>query len=87
MVESNKERGEGRSDVTVLDSRGGRAAVFEAKYVKTPDRMEEACHEALRQIEEKGYAEDFRDSCDQVLCFGIAFYKKRCLVKATVKRL
>lgn len=87
MVESNKERGEGRSDVAVLDSRGGRAAVFEAKYVKTPDRMEEACHEALRQIEEKGCAEDFRDSCDQVLCFGIAFYKKRCLVKATVKRL
>ena len=32
VVESNKEHGEGRSDVIVKDIRNGRVAIFEAKY-------------------------------------------------------
>mgnify|MGYP002544061783 CR=1 FL=1 len=35
MVESNKEHGEGRSDVVVYDSIDGRVVIFEAKYSKT----------------------------------------------------
>lgn len=81
MVESNKEHGEGRSDVVVVDSRGGRVAVFEAKYSKTFEKLEQDCDEALRQIDARMYAKEFEDSYDQVLCFGISFYKKRCLVK------
>lgn len=81
MVESNKEHGEGRSDVVVVDSRGGRVAVFEAKYSKTFEKLEQDCDEALRQINARMYAKEFEDSYDQVLCFGISFYKKRCLVK------
>lgn len=34
MVDSNKEHGEGRSDVVVYDPVNGRVAVFEAKYSK-----------------------------------------------------
>ena len=34
MVDSNKEHGEGRSDVVVYDSINARVAVFEAKYTK-----------------------------------------------------
>lgn len=81
MVESNREHGEGRSDVVVIDSRGGRAAVFEAKYSRTVDRLEKDCEEALLQIDEKMYSREFEDDYDQVLCFGISFFKKRCLVK------
>ena len=81
QVESNREHGEGRSDVVVLDLRGSRAAIFEAKCIRKPEQLENGCLEALCQIREKGYAEDFRDSYDEVLCFGIAFYKKRCLVR------
>ena len=40
-----------------------------------------ACDAALRQIEAQQYAEDLRDEYDEILCYGIAFYKKRCLVK------
>ena len=43
--------------------------------------MEESCETALRQIDERMYAKEFEDSYDQVLCYGISFYKKRCLVK------
>ena len=34
-VDSNKEHGEGRSDVVVLDPEGDRVAIFEAKYSRT----------------------------------------------------
>jgi hypothetical protein len=81
MVESNREHGEGRSDVVVMDPCGGRAAVFEAKYSKTWKQLGRDCEEALRQIDARMYAEEFEADYDQVLCFGISFFKKRCLVK------
>ena len=81
MVESNKEHGEGRSDVIVFDSRNGRVAVFEAKYSRTLNQMEPDCEKAIRQIDARKYAEEFEDYYDEVLCYGISFYKKRCLIK------
>lgn len=80
MMESNKEHGEGRSDIVITDVRESRAAVLEVKYARTLDKLESSCREALRQIDERMYAEEFRDNYDQVLCFGVAFYKKKCLV-------
>ena len=80
-VDSNKEHGEGRSDVVVLDSEGDRVAIFEAKYSRTQDAMSKDCAAALEQIEARQYAKEFEDDYDSVLCYGIAFYKKRCLVR------
>ena len=80
-VDSNRERGEGRSDVVVRNSSKGRVALFEAKYAKTLDGLEASCEAALQQIEDRQYAKDFVDDYDDILCYGIAFYKKRCLVK------
>ena len=80
-VESNREHGEGRSDVVVFDVRSGRIAIFEAKYAPKPEKLMESCHDALRQMDERKYAQDFEDSYDQIFCYGIAFFKKRCLVQ------
>ena len=80
VVQSNKEHGEGRSDVVVLDSRNGRVAVFEAKYSNTLEHMESDCEKAVRQINDRMYAEEFADNYDEVFCYGISFYKKRCIV-------
>ena len=80
-VQSNKEHGEGRSDVVVSDSKNGRAAVFEAKYSKTLKQLEEDCSAAVKQIEDRMYAKEFEENGDEVFCYGIAFFKKRCLVK------
>ena len=79
-VESNKEHGEGRSDVVVYDSVNGRVAIFEAKYSKTLQDMTEDCKRAIRQISDRMYAKDFQDDYDQICCYGISFYKKRCMV-------
>ena len=80
-VDSNRERGEVRSDVVVRNSSKGRVALFEAKYAKTLDGLEASCEAALRQIEDRQYAKDFADDYDDILCYGIAFYKKRCLIQ------
>ena len=80
-VESNREHGEGRSDIVVYDEENSRVVIFEAKVAKSPEELPAACEAALQQIEARQYAEDFRDEYDEILCYGIAFYKKRCLVK------
>lgn len=80
QVESNREHGEGRSDITVQDYAGDRVAVFEIKYSKTENALPADCERALKQIDERRYSEEFRDDYAQVICYGISFYKKRCLV-------
>lgn len=81
MVDSNKEHGEGRSDVVVCDPVNGRVAIFEAKYTKNQEKLESTCNTALQQIDERLYAKEYEDDYDQILCYGISFFKKRCLVK------
>lgn len=86
QVESNREHGEGRSDIVVKDVRGGRVAVFEVKYARTAGQLDSACDAALRQQEKRGYASDYEDSYNEILPYGIAFYKKRCVVKTKPQR-
>ena len=81
MVDSNKEHGEGRSDVVVYDSINGRVAIFEAKYTKVLNNLEAECDMALQQIDDRMYAKEYEDDYDQILCYGISFFKKRCMVK------
>lgn len=81
MVDSNKEHGEGRSDVVVYDPINSRVAVFEAKYTKSLDKLESECDAALQQIDDRMYAKEYEDDYDQILCYGISFFKKRCMVK------
>ncbi len=81
MVESNKEYGDGRSDVVVKDQINGRVAVFEAKYTRQLEKLECKCDEALNQIENQMYVKQLEEDYDEVLCYGISFFKKRCMVK------
>ena len=81
MVDSNKEHGEGRSDVVVYDPINSRVAIFEAKYTKSLDKLESECDAAIQQIDDRMYAKEYEDDYDQILCYGISFFKKRCMVK------
>lgn len=80
-VDSNKEHGEGRSDIVVYDPVNCRVAVFEAKYSIALSRLSMDCDAALWQIDERMYATEFEDDYDTVLCYGVSFFRKRCLVK------
>ena len=81
VVESNKEHGEGRSDVVVHDSENGRMAIFETKYSKRMENMDSDCDKALQQIRKRMYAEEYEEDYDQIFCYGISFFRKRCLVR------
>ena len=80
-VKSNREHGEGRSDIVIYHPDRPQVILFEAKYAKTRGGLQKSCAEALQQIEDRQYAKEFEDDYDSVLCYGIAFYKKRCLVQ------
>lgn len=82
-VESNKEHGEGRSDIVVSDYMDGWVAIFEIKYSDSPEELETDCEKAIRQMDERMYAVEYEEQypAERILCYGISFFKKRCLVK------
>ncbi|GHV75441.1 hypothetical protein AGMMS49942_02620 [Spirochaetia bacterium] len=83
IVKSNRETGNGRSDVVMHYANiDGKAVIFELKAAKTAREMPAQCDEALRQIEEKHYEQEWLDEgYTDILKYGIAFYKKNCMVK------
>ena len=83
IVQSNRESGSGRPDILVrYPSVRGKAVIIEIKVSKTYQGLEEKCDEALRQIEEQKYEEALRqEGYQDILKYGVAFYRKECMVK------
>ena len=79
LVKSNAETGEGYSDISIqTPERTG--IVIELKYAENGN-LEAACGEALKQIEEKKYAEGLkRRGMKKIIKYGIAFWEKECMV-------
>ena len=79
LVKSNAETGEGYSDIFIqTPERVG--IVIELKYADDGN-LEKACREALKQIEEKKYAQGLkRRSMKKIIKYGIAFCEKECMV-------
>ena len=79
-VSSNKESGDGYSDILVETDDGETGIILELKYAED-GKLDESCLEALRQINLRRYEEEFLDEgVEHILKYGIAFYKKRCRV-------
>lgn len=85
VVKTNSETGEGRSDIVLEDSDNSRIVIFELKRTKKKEEMRASCEQALKQIEEVGYMNEFIDDYDEIICYGISFYKKTCLVKISLQ--
>lgn len=84
-VASNKETGEGYSDIVVEDDEAKFGIIIEVKYAENGE-LESACRRALKQIEDSRYEEELRDDgVDKILKYGIACYKKRCKVMVKVE--
>ena len=59
---------------------GATGIILELKYAED-GKLERACHKALEQIEKNRYEEVLVDEgVEQIIKYGIAFYKKRCRV-------
>lgn len=83
IVQSNRESGNGRPDILVrYPSVRGKAVIIEIKVSKTYQGLEEKCDEALNQIEDQKYEEALRqEGYQDILKYGVAFYRKECMVK------
>ena len=79
-VASNREAGDGYSDILVETEDMEKGIIIEIKYAHDGD-LEKACKTALKQIEELNYEEELHDEgIYKILKYGIGFYKKRCRV-------
>ena len=81
LIKSNRESGDGFSDILIKPEDPDAGIVIEVKYAKEMISLDAACEAAMAQIKEKRYAEALRDEgrCD-ILAYGIAFCRKRCRV-------
>ena len=81
LIKSNRESGDGFSDILIEPEDPDAGIVIEVKYAKEMKDLDAACEAAMAQIKNKSYDEALRDEgrCD-ILAYGIAFCRKRCRV-------
>ena len=80
LVSSNRETGDGFSDImiSIYDSEVG--IIIEVKYAENGD-LETECQKAIAQIQTKKYEEPFLDAdVRKILKYGIACNRKQCRV-------
>ncbi len=83
LVKSNRESGNGRSDIMVKSpSLRGRSFILEVKVSGDIDALESDAEKALEQIYEKKYMEELRmEGYRKIDCYGISFFRKDCEVR------
>ena len=81
-VTSNREAGHGRFDVCVLpDSILGTVVLIECKHSISEDDLKDDAREGVQQIIDQKYLEERRfKKYENVVGYGISFYKKQCYV-------
>lgn len=82
-LKSNRESGDGRPDLMLLEKRRRKlAVVIEVKATREFTKLDSLCDEALHQIEEYRYETELKNEGYQnIIKYGIAFCKKSCRVK------
>ena len=80
-ISSNRETGDGYSDIVVETENSAAGIILEIKYAHDGN-LEESCKKALEQIVNTHYEEELKnEGIDRILKYGIACYKKRCKVQ------
>ena len=76
-VSSNKESGDGYSDILIETEDQETGIIIEIKYAETGN-LEAVSKDALKQIEDRRYEEQLlEEGVEHILKYGIAFYKKK----------
>ena len=83
LVKSNRESGNGRSDIMVMSpSLRGRAFILELKVSDSIDALEHDAERALQQIYDKKYMEELSaEGYRRIDCYGVSFFRKDCEVR------
>ena len=87
FVKSNRESGEGYSDILVKIEDEDIGLIIEVKYAQRGE-LDTACEKALAQIDGKGYISELREEgYYTVYKYGIACFRKRCRVAVEKREL
>lgn len=87
FVKSNRESGEGYSDILVKIEDEDIGLIIEVKYAQRGE-LDTACEKALEQIDGKGYISELREEgYHTVYKYGIACFRKRCRVSVKKEEL
>lgn len=80
-IKSNRESGDGFSDISIEPTIPEKGIVVEVKYSNTISGLDDACGKAMKQIRDRRYDEALReDGREDIIAYGIAFCRKRCKV-------
>ena len=87
QVVSNQESGLGRSDITLLPiSRLSRGVLLELKVAKREEDLQKLAEQACKQIIDMKYMEGLEQKgYEDIVGYGIAFYKKSCIIQYVKK--
>ncbi len=85
IAKSNAESGIGYTDIQIMVPSEKIGCVIEVKYAEQ-GRFDSACREAMKQIEDNGYADAIRQEGMQTIYkYGIACYQKTCRVVSDIE--
>ena len=88
ILKSNKESGNGFSDISIRNDDQELGIIIEVKYAEKR-QMEEVCREAIAQIEKNRYTEELeKEGCHTILKYGIACCRRkecRVFVEKTIR--
>lgn len=81
LIKSNRESGDGFSDIIIKPEDPDSGIIIEVKYATSFQGLDKACEDAMNQINTRRYDAVLREEgrCN-IIKYGIAFHKKRCKV-------
>ncbi len=81
IVKSNREAGNGRADIILIDRFQNAGIIMEVKAAGRSAALEEKAQEGLRQMEDRRYEEYFLGyDIARISKYGIAFWQRKCRV-------
>ena len=81
LIKSNRESGDGFSDIIIKPEDPDSGIIIEVKYATSFQGLDKYCEDAMNQINTRRYDAVLREEgrCN-IIKYGIAFHKKRCKV-------
>lgn len=81
LIKSNRESGDGFSDIIIKPEDPDSGIIIEVKYTTSFQGLDKSCEDAMNQINTRRYDAVLREEgrCN-IIKYGIAFHKKRCKV-------
>lgn len=81
LIKSNRESGDGFSDIIIKPEDPDSGIIIEVKYSTSFQGLDKSCEDAMNQINTRRYDAVLREEgrCN-IIKYGIAFHKKRCKV-------